>query len=294
MEHAIGLDLPELADPKQLYMLIDGAVVKDAEQLCYQLAKDQQIENLYRITALDYVANQAPILLPVANNQRLLEHVCEYYPFDWGILLTTESPIALLADQLRSSIQAQIGQDNLVLFRFYLPHLIPHLLKCSTEQQLARIWGNTRQIYCLNRFNQQWQRYICSLEGATSEVNRDMSILLSEQQLSALSLAAKEHFYFRAIAHVEQYYPAKMSAIDYHAKYQWLDESYQQAMQLGFTSEQEILSLLNIKCMLDDEFMVSNHCKAVSECLHNRQLIPAVRVKQALQLATELVQKMES
>lgn len=279
-----------------LYILIDGAVIEGAEKLCYELAINQEIESVYRGTVLDTVANLSPILLPLKNNHSLLATAIRQKPYDWGIVFEAKGSTSEIADHLRTTIKADLGHENISIFRFYLPHVIDRIANASTDKQKHRIFGPISKLWVQSRIDGGWDCTEITHTQTHLPLDKPVNwVNLSDKQLTALSEAAKQHFIYRALSHVHLYFPDYFEQSSPTEQHQKIELYVQQTQEYGLSSEMEIFCFINIICMLGENALEREKYIDIKNFLHNKgAMLPSERIQNALVKATEYYEQRES
>ncbi|CZF85467.1 hypothetical protein GCE9029_05028 [Grimontia celer] len=290
------MTLPALEQHESpLYLLIDGAVINDAERLCYEYAKKPDIELIYRGTELDAVTASGPIICPLNENYQLLEVVSEKKPYDWGIVFEASASTYEVSEHFRTVIKADMGHGSTPIFRFYLPHLVELLTQASTDLQKKRIWGPISKVWVQSRFEANWQSVEIAYLNEPTEQHHANWVKLSDEQMTAMGMAARKHFNLRALDHVKKYFPNSLQGNQPETQYRTIESHIEIAQSYGLESEKEVLSFLNILSMLGSDAMTDDKYGDVKKLLMSKDsLMPADRVQKALSKATEYYEQRET
>ncbi|OEE66333.1 hypothetical protein A1OO_11135 [Enterovibrio norvegicus FF-33] len=290
------MNLPDIeANQNPLYILLDGAVIEDAAKLSYELAANQDIEIIYSGTVLNIVANLSPIILPLKNNQVLLNAAMDKKPHDWGIVFEAEASTSDVADHLKTVIKADLGNGSTSVFRFYLPHVVGRIALASTDTQKHRLFGPITKIWSQSRADKIWETTeITYFEKPPQEENIGW-MALSDNQLTALGEAAKQHFHYRALDHVNQHFPKHFYRASPQDQLLKIESYVKQGQSYGLSSEMESLCFINILCMLGEEALEGEKHSDVKKLLDSKDtMLPSERIQNALNKATELYEHRES
>ncbi|WP_407333316.1 DUF4123 domain-containing protein [Enterovibrio sp. 27052020O] len=290
------MNLPDIeANQNPLYILLDGTVIEDAVKLSYELAANQDIEIIYSGTVLNIVSNLSPIILPLKNNQVLLNAAMDKKPHDWGIVFEAEASTSDVAEHLKTVIKADLGNGSTSVFRFYLPHVVGRIALASTDTQKHRLFGPITKIWSQSRADKIWETTeITYFEKPPQEENNGW-MALSDNQLTALGEAAKQHFHYRALDHVNQHFPNHFYQASPQDQLLKIESYVKQGQSYGLSSEMESLCFINILCMLGEEALEGEKHSDVKKLLDSKDtMLPSERIQNALNKATELYEHRES
>jgi len=131
-------DVYELAERGRLFAVLDAA---DAPGV-FELLADEEVvtEELFASDADPALSFSAPYLTPL--DEQVLARLREtVWSDEWGLLIETDIPLAVLQRHLRRFLLVDHPSGKTVYFRMYDPRVLRRFLPICTGWELAEIFG---------------------------------------------------------------------------------------------------------------------------------------------------------
>lgn len=121
-----------------IYLLIDGAAISNIKSIVTSCDPKNECIDLYYDTEYEDFCSISPCIIHVNASSNIMDkfrNQKKYY--DASILIGYQGNIVSLKKILSSNIEARTPSGNIVLFRFYDPHVLSMLIK-EDEHGLLR------------------------------------------------------------------------------------------------------------------------------------------------------------
>lgn len=131
--------IPFLREYKgNLYLLLDGLVIKNLHEKMVSLDPGRETANLYYDTEYEDFSEVSPCLIAVDSDANIFHKFMNEKEYaEAGILMGFKGGIIPLKKVLANSIEVQLPSGDIKLLRFHDPHVVA-LLHRSKEYSLLR------------------------------------------------------------------------------------------------------------------------------------------------------------
>lgn len=204
--------LPDLMGQGELFILIDGAKVRDLPAHIYNAELSPVCDALYRGTELAPLSEVSPWLVKAKPD----DAVAKMCFVDWAhqgaaIALFSDEGFDELIEHLRSLLMASISGGDDFIFRFYDPEILRCLLLIDDKDDAARLMGPCKAIALQNRIDGTWKDF----QNTSPKRNRNSAkFQIDEKHQVAMEQAAERTALIKLELHTKAYFPHLLKSGD--------------------------------------------------------------------------------
>ncbi|WP_421208655.1 MULTISPECIES: DUF4123 domain-containing protein [unclassified Aeromonas] len=263
-----------LAEGERLYLLLDGGQIPELERQLFEVSDCPAYQPLYLYAPWDSLREVSPCL--VEASEPLLGWF-KSLSANTGWLLASALPLLPLADQLRQLIEVESPYGSRILLKLAAPETMACLMVDADPwlwRKIAQVWLPTRTGW------RHWQ-----VKETLAEPMGD-TCRLTDVQWARLGEVSWQNQLDAVYRHMQAWFPARL-AQQTDPKC-WIARWAQQAYQLGFQTERDLLLFFNVLGFLGESWWQGDAYPIVSRLLTTPSAqTPSQRVEQAANWAEQ-------
>ncbi|WP_342606998.1 DUF4123 domain-containing protein [Vibrio tritonius] len=262
-------NLPEVAESEQRWIVVDRALVTDAERYLLQQSNREgfriEIMNLFFDTQWNEVSEVGPLL--VSYHEQTHQWLMEHHPWRFGLIFDSAASLKELTEYWRSRIKCQhVGFEG-ELFRIYDPIITKHLLTATSEDRVAN-WMGPITYFCLPDMVEEQYWHIANPVNTTvvDIPEQELSFTFTDEEWQGLTDASEYYICYNLIDHLTQFFPENTKPST-KENFIYIRELLSELKQYGDISEQAGAFYINIVSRLDDDWLTHPEHKPIYELL---------------------------
>lgn len=275
MEMITVLPDTAIAPNKTLYLLVDGAQVEHIAKQLYSLSGELNLEPIYLYEPYNQLIEVSPYLVqatdPVKqwffdlNNTRV------------GYFFSSSLPLDDVAERIRSLIKVLSPYGTSVFLKMANSECAYVLL----QTRVARLWQVMEQAWLPTKSG--WE--LLSKPDSIPTISEGM-YKLSDEQWQMMGQISWRNALENIADHMCKWFPETIS--QYADVEGWLNQQAQNAYQMGFNSERDLLLFFNVIGFLGIKAIASPIYPDIYQLIHQTsQQTPSQRIEQAALLAEQ-------
>ncbi|WP_261887453.1 DUF4123 domain-containing protein [Vibrio aerogenes] len=259
----------------QLYLLVDGGQIPDLARSLYQLPDIQTPEPIYLYPPYDELKAVSPWLIKATAEVRLW-FLAQHQPTA-GFFFSSDKTQDEIGDQLRTLIEVVSPYGSEVFLKMAHPEAALILL----DSHCAQLWDLIQTAWLPTRDG--WQiRHRPDLAGALKQ----LPYKLDDTQWAAFDEISWRNALEDIYLHMEKHFPHSLH--EQSDPLTWTEKLTEQAYQLGFTTQDDVIHYLSIAGWLGEAALTSEKYPQIHQLIHQpSQQTPSQRIEQAAQLAEQ-------
>ena len=272
-------------DALTTYLLLDGAQIDKPLPCIYSMQSDATVHLLYQRTAYAEWAEHGPCLVRTVPDGPLMQHFETHWRGRAGLLLASNAELDDLLDHLRSLVHARVDGEQVVLFRYYDPRILPLWLESLMTEERDLYLGPVQQIYLPTA---EGQDLLIQRGDQPAELKRytdEPWLRLNAEQLDTLSGAKQTLFEERLLEHLLSHFPDDLAHLDDAQRRQLVRRARDSAAQHGYSSADEVARWSSLLLICGSDFPQAPEHARYRELLAQPGRLPAERLDDLLHAA---------
>ena len=280
-------NLPEVAESEQRWIVVDRALVTDAERhLIHQSNREGfRIEtmNLFFNTKWNQVSEVGPLL--VSYHEQTHQWLMEHHPWRFGLIFDSAASLKELTEYWRSRIKCQhVGFEG-ELFRIYDPIITKHLLTATSEDRVAN-WMGSITHFCLPDMVEEQYWHIANPVTTTvvDTPEQELSFTFTDEEWQGLTDASEYYLAYNLIPHLKEFFPDNTRPTT-KENFKYIQSILFELRKFGDIDEQCGALYLNIVSRLGDHWYEQPQYSAIHKELVSNNIPLSTRLRSANKLA---------
>lgn len=266
----------DLAKGEHLYLLLDGGQIPELERQLFEVTDSPVYQPIYLYAPWDSLREVSPCLVEASE---LLLGWFKSLPANAGWLLASPLTLLPLADQLRQLIEVESPYGSRILLKLAAPETMACLLVDADPwywRGITQVWLPTRTGWL------HWQ-----VKEALAEPIGD-TCRLTDAQWARLSDVSWQNQLDATYHHMAHWFPSRLE--QQPDPQNWIARWAEQAYQLGFQTERDLLLFFNVLGFIGEEWWQGDGYPTLTKLLTTPSAqTPSQRVEQAASWAEQHV-----
>ncbi len=264
-----------IAPNKTLYLLVDGAQVEHIAKQLYSLSGELNLEPIYLYEPYNQLIEVSPYLVQATDPVK--QWFFDLNDTRVGYFFSSSLPLDDVAESIRCLIKVLSPYGTSVFLKIANSECAYVLL----QTRVARLWQVMEQAWLPTKSG--WE--LLSKPDSIPTISEGM-YKLSDEQWQMMGQISWRNALENIADHMCKWFPETIS--QYADVEGWLNQQAQNAYQMGFNSERDLLLFFNVIGFLGIKAIASPIYPDIYQLIHQTsQQTPSQRIEQAALLAEQ-------